>query len=96
MIRASFWNRATAKSGLETDLSRIDDLLHEERLELVSKLVHFFRPTTGFHMVTESAAPAGAGLGRIFCTGYCMRRRAKSAGWQSLRPEEIRNNRSER
>lgn len=66
------------KSGFETDLSRIDDLLHEDRLELVCKLVHFFRPTTGFHMVTEGAAPAGAGLGgssalAIACVGALNR-----------------------
>ena len=66
------------KSGLETDLSRIDDLLHEDRLELVSKLVHFFRPTTGFHLITEGAAPAGAGLGgssalAIACIGALNR-----------------------
>ena len=66
------------KSGLETNLSRIDDLLHEDRLELVSKLVHFFRPTTGFHLVTEGAAPAGAGSGgssalAIACVGALNR-----------------------
>jgi len=48
---------------LETKLSTIDDLRNDERLELVSKLVHFFKPSTGFHLVAESAAPAGAGLG---------------------------------
>jgi D-glycero-alpha-D-manno-heptose-7-phosphate kinase len=65
-------------TSLETDLSRIDELLHEERLELVSKLVHFFRPATGFQMITESAAPAGAGLGgssalAIACVGALNR-----------------------
>jgi D-glycero-alpha-D-manno-heptose-7-phosphate kinase len=52
--------------------------MHEERLELVSKLVHFFRPNTGFHLTTESAAPAGAGLGgssalAIACVGALNR-----------------------
>ncbi|HSE22061.1 MAG TPA: hypothetical protein VLB68_10395 [Pyrinomonadaceae bacterium] len=51
------------KVAFETDLSAIEDLLLEERLELVSKLVHFFKPTTGFHLVAESTVPAGAGLG---------------------------------
>jgi D-glycero-alpha-D-manno-heptose-7-phosphate kinase len=49
--------------SFETTLDKIDDLLHEERLELISKLVHFFRPTTGFHLTANSEAPAGAGLG---------------------------------
>jgi D-glycero-alpha-D-manno-heptose-7-phosphate kinase len=31
-------------------------------LELLSKLVYFFQPHVGFNMVTESEAPAGAGL----------------------------------
>jgi D-glycero-alpha-D-manno-heptose-7-phosphate kinase len=51
------------KVVFETELAAIEDLLLEERLELVSKLVHFFKPTTGFHLVAESAVPAGAGLG---------------------------------
>lgn len=47
---------------LETSLDRIADLKNEPRLELLAKLVYFFRPTTGFEMVTDSEAPAGAGL----------------------------------
>jgi len=66
------------QTSFETDLSRIDDLLHEERLELVSKMVHFFRPATGFQLITESSAPAGAGLGgssalAIACVGALNR-----------------------
>src|SRR6185295_10180683 len=50
----------------------------EERLELISKLVHFFKPTTGFHLIADSAAPAGAGLGgssalAIACIGALNR-----------------------
>ena len=48
--------------SFETSLDRIDELKDEPRLELLSKLVYFFRPETGFSMVTESEAPAGAGL----------------------------------
>lgn len=64
--------------SFETTLSAVEDLLHEERLELVSKLVHFFKPTIGFHLVAESAAPAGAGLGgssalAIACIGALNR-----------------------
>ncbi len=50
------------QAKVETTLSRIDELAHDTELELVSKLVHFFRPPTGIHLVTESKAPAGAGL----------------------------------
>jgi D-glycero-alpha-D-manno-heptose-7-phosphate kinase len=49
--------------SFETELEAIEDLLREERLELISKLVHFFKPTVGFHLVAHSEAPAGAGLG---------------------------------
>jgi D-glycero-alpha-D-manno-heptose-7-phosphate kinase len=48
--------------SFETELAAIEDLIHEERLELISKLVHFFKPTVGFHLVAHSQAPAGAGL----------------------------------
>lgn len=46
----------------ETSLDKMAELKNEPRLELLSKLVYFFRPETGFNMVTESEAPAGAGL----------------------------------
>jgi len=46
----------------EIPLSDIDSLRDEPRLEMLSKLVYFFRPETGFNMITESEAPAGAGL----------------------------------
>jgi D-glycero-alpha-D-manno-heptose-7-phosphate kinase len=48
--------------SLETSLENIGELRNEPRLELLSKLVHFFQPETGFNMVTDSEAPAGAGL----------------------------------
>lgn len=46
----------------ETDLDHFHELAHEPRLELLSKLVYFFKPETGLHMITEGKAPAGAGL----------------------------------
>jgi D-glycero-alpha-D-manno-heptose-7-phosphate kinase len=66
------------KVVFETNLAAIEDLLLEERLELISKLVHFFKPTTGFHLIAESEAPAGAGLGgssalAIACIGALNR-----------------------
>src|SRR5258707_858525 len=48
--------------SLETTVDRIDELAGDEKLELVSKVVHFFRPATGFHLVAHSEAPAGAGI----------------------------------
>jgi D-glycero-alpha-D-manno-heptose-7-phosphate kinase len=48
--------------GFETTLDRLDELAREDRLELVSKMVHFFRPEAGFHLVAHSEAPAGAGI----------------------------------
>src|ERR1700755_616450 len=66
------------KVSFETHLEAIEDLIREERLELISKLVHFFKPTVGFHLVADSAAPAGAGLGgssalAIACIGALNR-----------------------
>jgi D-glycero-alpha-D-manno-heptose-7-phosphate kinase len=46
----------------ETPLENIHELKNEPRLELLSKLVYFFQPQVGFNMITESEAPAGAGL----------------------------------
>jgi D-glycero-alpha-D-manno-heptose-7-phosphate kinase len=66
------------KVAFETRLADVENLAREERLELISKLVHFFRPETGFHLIAESAAPAGAGLGgssalAIACIGALNR-----------------------
>ncbi|MBC7898637.1 MAG: hypothetical protein H7070_01170, partial [Saprospiraceae bacterium] len=48
--------------SFETSLDNMHELKNEPRLELLSKLVYFFKPETGFHMTTDSQAPAGAGL----------------------------------
>ncbi len=50
------------KARVESTVDDITSLKHEDRLQLLSKLVYFFRPETGFQMTTESEAPAGAGL----------------------------------
>ncbi|MEP6945498.1 MAG: hypothetical protein ABJA02_06230 [Acidobacteriota bacterium] len=47
---------------VETTIGDIASLKHDTKLELLSKLVYFFRPERGFQMTTESEAPAGAGL----------------------------------
>jgi len=49
-------------STLESSIADLPKLKTEPRLELLAKLVYFFRPEVGFHMVTRSEAPAGAGL----------------------------------
>jgi D-glycero-alpha-D-manno-heptose-7-phosphate kinase len=64
--------------SFETDVAGVANLVREERLELISKLVHFFQPTVGFHLIAESQAPAGAGLGgssalAIACIGALNR-----------------------
>ena len=66
------------KSSLETTVEKIGDLKNEPRLELLSKLVWFFKPETGFKMTTVSEAPAGAGLAgsstlNIACIGALNR-----------------------
>lgn len=48
--------------GFEIPLSEIGTLKAESRLKLLSKLIYFFKPETGFEMTTISEAPAGAGL----------------------------------
>lgn len=66
------------KVAFEVELAALEDLIREERLELISKLVHFFKPTTGFHLTANSEAPAGAGMGgssalAIACIGALNR-----------------------
>ncbi len=62
----------------ESSLERLGSLRTEPRLELLAKLVYFFKPETGFQMITESEAPAGAGLAgsstlNIACIGALNR-----------------------
>ena len=62
----------------ETRTGRLEELFHEEQLELIAKLVHFFKPPTGFHLTAYSEAPAGAGLAgssalNIACVGALNR-----------------------
>jgi D-glycero-alpha-D-manno-heptose-7-phosphate kinase len=64
--------------SFETHLEAIEDLIREERLELISKLVHFFKPEVGFHLTAHGEAPAGAGLAgssalNIACIGALNR-----------------------
>jgi D-glycero-alpha-D-manno-heptose-7-phosphate kinase len=64
--------------SFQTRLADVEELAREERLELISKLVHFFKPERGFHLIAESLAPAGAGLGgssalAIACIGALNR-----------------------
>ena len=66
------------KVAFETKLAAIEDLSREPRLELISKLVHFFKPETGFHLTADCEAPAGAGLAgssalNIACIGALNR-----------------------
>ncbi len=46
----------------ESSLDKIGELAFEPCLELLAKLVYFFKPEVGFNMTTDSEAPAGAGL----------------------------------
>lgn len=48
--------------SFETSFDKFGELKNEPRLELLAKLVYFFKPETGFNMITNSEAPAGAGL----------------------------------
>jgi D-glycero-alpha-D-manno-heptose-7-phosphate kinase len=62
----------------ETRLGALEDLAREQRLELISKLVHFFKPSTGLQLIADCEAPAGAGLGgssalAIACIGALNR-----------------------
>lgn len=58
IILESIDQRTTHK----TTVGDVGTLKDEPTLELLSKLVYFFKPETGFKMTTESKAPAGAGL----------------------------------
>jgi D-glycero-alpha-D-manno-heptose-7-phosphate kinase len=71
LTSASVTPRADSKITLRSiDLSRaveyssLDALLNDKRphLPLATEVARFFRPATGFDLVTDSQAPAGAGI----------------------------------
>jgi D-glycero-alpha-D-manno-heptose-7-phosphate kinase len=47
----------------EVNAKSLADLPSDGRLPLISKLIHYFHPAEGFHLETDSAAPAGSGIG---------------------------------
>lgn len=47
---------------LHLTVDRIGDLKNESKLELLAKLIYFFKPQVGFEMTVKSEVPAGAGL----------------------------------
>ena len=52
---------------VETTTERMDELANDEQIEMVSKMVNFFRPETGFHLVLKvkpRRAPASPALQR--------------------------------
>src|SRR5919205_917415 len=62
IIESSAPTRVDLAVTVESSVDHIDELRDDPRLELVSKMVHFFRPETGFHLVAHSEAPASAGI----------------------------------
>ena len=44
------------RTAFGTTVADLASLKHEPRLELLSKLIYFFRPEQGFHMTTRSEA----------------------------------------
>ena len=66
------------KEAFETTLENIASLKNEPRLELLAKLIYFFKPEVGFNLITKAEAPAGAGLAgsstlNIACVGALNR-----------------------
>ena len=70
---------------LETSVDRIDELAEDKQLELVSKMVHFFRPQIGFSSGRAQRSSGGSGNLRIFGAGDCPDWRAEPAVRQSVR-----------
>ena len=60
--------------GFETTVDRIDDLALDRQLELVSRMVHFFRPDQGFQLTANSQAPAGAGISGSSALAIALKR----------------------
>jgi len=49
--------------GIRVEAYSVDELSGDDELELLSKLVYFFKPQSGLTITADCMAPAGAGLG---------------------------------
>ena len=70
--------------GFETTVDGIDELARDERLELVSKMVHFFRPDARLSSGCEQRCSRRRRHFGLVSVGDCADWRAEPAGRQSL------------
>jgi D-glycero-alpha-D-manno-heptose-7-phosphate kinase len=59
-------------TGARLHAETLDDLAEDRTLELVARLVRFFKPEPGLTVTTESAAPPGSGLGGSSALGIAI------------------------
>lgn len=59
-------------TGARVEAATLDELAADRTLELLSRLVAFFAPPPGLHLVTESAAPPGSGIGGSSTLGIAV------------------------
>jgi D-glycero-alpha-D-manno-heptose-7-phosphate kinase len=48
--------------GVRVEADSLEELRGDDELSLISKLIYFFKPSTGLQITTDCMAPAGAGL----------------------------------
>lgn len=48
--------------GVRVEAASLEELRGDDELSLISKLIYFFKPSTGLQITTDCMAPAGAGL----------------------------------
>src|SRR3954465_8779840 len=59
-------------TGARVHAATLEDPAPDRTLELISRLVAFFKPAPGLTVTTESAAPPGSGLGGSSALGIAV------------------------
>jgi D-glycero-alpha-D-manno-heptose-7-phosphate kinase len=59
-------------TGVAVSYQTLGELREDRRLELLARMVAFFAPPPGLHVITESAAPPGSGLGGSSALGIAL------------------------
>src|SRR3989442_11708370 len=65
---------------VETTTERMDELANDEQIEMVSKMVNFFRPEIGFHLVAErdrKSTRLNSSHVRISYAVFCLKKKKK-------------------
>jgi D-glycero-alpha-D-manno-heptose-7-phosphate kinase len=77
--------------GISIQAPNLNHLMTMHGLNLIRKIIHFYRPLTGFELRVECEAPAGSGLGGSSALAIVLSGALNELSGTNLSPSEIIN-----